>query len=154
MFNCGRPTFLAVLIMGARGTTAHIRVAQISTDKVVKLEVFFSDLQIQVLVNTLVEILIDFVYMTAVFMTSTEPQGLSLYMDDGWLAWTIDFAAFERFHDALNSVFPGQMIFTYELEDDEHRLTFLDLTLIREDSSIEYEFYQKETHSCKYLDYI
>ena len=100
------------------------------------------------------EIIIDYVYMTAILMTNTEPAGLSLYMDDGWFAWTQDMEAFERFHTALNSVFPGKMVFTYEVEDKDQSLTFLDLVLRRNGNSIEYEFYQKDTHSGKYLDYL
>ena len=86
-------------------------------------------------------------------MTEFEPQGLSLYMDDCWLAWCLDRAAFDRFHNALNNVFPGEMVFTCEMEDEKSRINFLDLTIIRKENSLEHEFYQKETHSGKYLDY-
>ena len=99
------------------------------------------------------EILIDYVYNTAIIMTECEPQGLSLYMDDCWLAWCLGRAAFDRFHTALNNVFPGEMVFTCEMEDEKSRINFLGLTIIRKENRLEHEFYQKESHSGKYLDY-
>lgn len=98
------------------------------------------------------EILVDFIYYTASIMTQTEPPGLSLYMDDAWVAWDKDEVSFQRFHDALNSVFPRQIVFTVEKEE-QNKITFLDLTIIRKSNEFQHEFYQKPTHSGKYLDY-
>ena len=101
------------------------------------------------------EIIVDYIYQTAVIMTQIDPIGLSLYMDDAWLAWDRTEDSFARFHEALNNVFPGQLRFTVERELNKNiNFLLLDLTIKREDElQMQYEFYQKPTHSGKYMNY-
>lgn len=105
------------------------------------------------------EILVDYVYSVAIERMRNESINdviidPSLYMDDCWLAWYLSIDKFHVFHQNLNAVFPGELVFTFELEDPEtSSITFLDLNIIRVEGKFEYELYQKETHSGRYLDY-
>ena len=49
-------------------------------------------------------------------------------------------------------MFPGQLVFTLEKEEN-NTIVFLDLKVIRTSETFEFEFYQKPTHSGKYMDY-
>ena len=97
------------------------------------------------------EIIVDYIYKNAIEIVSLDICP-SLYMDDGWLHWAWGMDEFHRFHDALNSIFPAEINFTYELEE-ERTINFLDMTITRKDDSFQYEFYRKPTHSGKYMDY-
>ena len=97
------------------------------------------------------EIIVDHIYGTVIEKTGYMPDGLSLYMDDGWMAWTSSREAFNTFYQELNNVYPGHLAFTFETAD--WRINFLDLTVIRTAGGLEHEFYQKDTHSGTYLDY-
>ena len=75
-------------------------------------------------------------------------------MDDCWLQWPGDKNSFLKFKDNLNSIWPNEMMFTHELEKDG-KINFLDVTisLCPINDTYEVEFYQKPTHSGKYLDF-
>ena len=74
------------------------------------------------------EIIIDYTYTQALIITDDPPNGLSLYMDDCWLEWIGDLNSFLKFKDNLNSIWPNEMVFTHEIEEDG-KINFLDVTV-------------------------
>ena len=98
------------------------------------------------------EILVDFTYCTALQRTGITPISLSLYVDDAHSFWEND-DLFMRIIEELNKVW-STMKFTFERANGDNELSFLDvLTRITAALKLEYEFYQKPTHSGRYLDY-
>ena len=100
------------------------------------------------------EIIIDHTYNRAIENINIKPEGLSLYMDDAWMGWVGDMESFIKFKDMLNKIWPGEMVFTHEIESENNSINFLDTSITRKrEGGFEYEFYQKPTHSGKYLDF-
>ena len=103
------------------------------------------------------DIMVDFIYKEAIKLTKKEPEGLSLYMDDSWGIWDDSKEEFQKFVDALNSIFLNKVIFIPELgeiSDNKVTITFLDLKIKLDSNGIlDYEFYQKPTASGRYLHY-
>ena len=97
------------------------------------------------------EILVDDIYNTVISKALIKPLLLSTYVDDAWLIWPGSKESFIEFNESLNSIWPT-LNFTHEYSENE-KLTFLDMKTTLKESKIEYEFYQKPTHSGKYLDY-
>ena len=89
------------------------------------------------------EIIIDWTYSKALETIIIDPLGLSLYVDDCWLGWLGSLESFMEFKVTLNSVWPGELVFTHEVENKEKSINFLDMTITRCTTRLlEYEFYQ------------
>ena len=68
------------------------------------------------------------------------------------MVWPGSSRTFIQFKNILNTVWPT-VKFEEEIEE-EGMITFLDMKIIREkDNKLKYEFYQKDTHSGRYLHY-
>ncbi len=98
------------------------------------------------------EILVDFTYSTALQKSGIVPISLSLYVDNAHSMWQND-EQFTRFLKELNKIWET-MKFTSERADERNELSFLHvLVRITTDSKLEFELYQKPTHSGRYLEY-
>ena len=97
------------------------------------------------------EIIVDYTYTEALKVSSKEPTALSLYVDDCWMSWTDTLESFYDFLTNLNSIWDS-VKFEEELES-ENSINFLDLKITRLAHAVKYEFYQKPTHSGRYLHY-
>ena len=96
------------------------------------------------------EILVDHTYTVAGRMTNLQPEFLVTYVDDAWLYWASSQEDFERYKEALNSVWPS-VNFTCEMPASG-KLNFLDLTIeVRKTGEITHQHYQKPTASGRYL---
>ena len=96
------------------------------------------------------EILVDHTYTVAGQMTNLQPEFLVTYVDDAWLYWASSQEDFERYKEALNSVWPS-VNFTCEMPASG-KLNFLDLTIeVRKTGEITHQHYQKPTASGRYL---
>ena len=99
------------------------------------------------------EIIADFTYKQA--LASLEPQhhplSLALYVDDSHSTWWGP-DAHGPLLTALNNVWPGELAFTVE-QCQEGQLSFLDLWIDLRGPTVEYEMYQKPTHSGQYLHF-
>ena len=96
----------------------------------------------------------DYTYIEAIKRTGNVPDMLSTYVDDAWLVWTHGRPSFDEFLQHLNSIW-DTVKFEVELENpDNQSINFLDITISRTaDNMLKYEFYQKATHSGKYLHF-
>ena len=96
------------------------------------------------------EILVDHTYKCASQKTNLQPEFIATYVDDAWLLWTSSPEDFEKYKDALNSVWQT-VNFTYEMPDSG-KLNFLDLTVeLMKTGEITHQHYQKPTASGRYL---
>ena len=98
------------------------------------------------------EIITDFTYIEAINRSNMSPHMLMTYVDDAWMVWTTGKELFEKFFTTHNTIWEG---LEFEVEFENQRsLNFLDLTItILPDNSLKYQFYQKPTHSGKYLHF-
>ena len=102
--------------------------------------------------GAMAEILVDFTYNAALSKTTEKPISLALYVDDAHSLWNEE-SHFRSFVARLNTIWPN-MNFTFELPDEENRLSFLDINVkISDEKRIEFELFQKPTHSGLYLDF-
>ena len=97
------------------------------------------------------EIIIDYTYLTAKVMSPIDPTHTSTYVDDAWILWQGSIESFLAFKELLNSVWDS-LNFTHELPEND-AISFLDTKIKLRGTELVYEFYQKTTHSGRYLDY-
>ena len=99
------------------------------------------------------DIIVDYTYYTSLIMyPGPIPHILCVYVDDAYTIWNGTENAFRQFVDTLNSVWEC-LNFTFELSNSSNEINFLDVKIKLQNGSISHEFYQKETHSGKYLGY-
>ena len=97
------------------------------------------------------DIIIDYMYFTAITNSTITPENLSLYVDDSWGIWPGDWESFLEFIKVLESMW-DKVKFTYSKEENG-RLVFLDMVIKRHKGNMATEFSQKDTHSGTYLHY-
>ena len=113
--------------------------------------------------GALAEILVDWTYTEALLLTKIEEQPLSLatYVDDSHSIWANKLHC-DNFIVKLSSIWPGIQFTREEASTGPHgeqQLSFLDLlvrTTNNDDglsSTLEFELYQKDTHSGRYLHF-
>lgn len=98
------------------------------------------------------EILVDDIYQKALMISCHKPIALSLYVDDAHSLWK-NKEAFFTFLKTLNSIWQGKLRFTHEESNKNNELAFLDVKVRIRGTTLEYEPYQKATHSGQYLEY-
>ena len=97
------------------------------------------------------DIIVDDLYRTAIQASPIKPLYNCNYVDDGFLLWPGDRTSFQKFKTDISAVWPT---IKFEEEVDEGSgVRFLDMTVTKSRTTglLEYEFYQKETNSGKYL---
>ena len=97
------------------------------------------------------DIIIDYMYFTAIMDSLVSPENLSLYVDDSWGIWPGDWESFFQFIKVLESLW-DTVKFTYSKEENGS-LVFLDMVIKRHKGNMATEFSQKDTHSGTYLHY-
>ena len=99
------------------------------------------------------EILVDYMYILAIDKTKSDPKDLSLYLDDSYGIWKEGKEKYDNFVNSLNSIWPTVQ-FESTIQDENKTIIFLDLKIkIENDLTLSHEFYQKPTHSGKFLNF-
>ena len=100
------------------------------------------------------DIIIDWTYTQAINISTMEPTLIKTFVDDCYLIWPGDEASFLAFKDILNTIWPT-LNFTHQFADQNNQIPFLDMNMVLDSTSgkVHYTFYQKPTHSGKYLHY-
>ena len=100
------------------------------------------------------DIIVDWTYTQAISLSVISPKLLKTYVDDCYLLWPDKEDTFLKFKDLINSIWPS-LNFTHQFSNSKNQLPFLDMNMVIDTTNekLYYEFYQKPTHSGRYLHY-